>query len=241
MGTPTPAAARFETTHWSLVVSAGATGHDTSAQSALETLCRTYWYPLYAYVRRKGHQPDDAADLVQGFFASLLERRAFAAADPHRGRFRAFLLASLDHHLLNQHRHDHAQKRGGHQSTLALDFTDGERRYSLEPSHDLTPDRIFDQRWALTLIDAALARLRTEYQSRGKATLFEALSPLLNGDPPETYATLASQLNMTEGALKVTVHRLRQRCRDLLRQQVAQTLTNPAEIDQELRHLFGSV
>jgi DNA-directed RNA polymerase specialized sigma24 family protein len=192
-------------------------------------------------VRRKGHQPDDAADLVQGFFVSLLERGAIAAADPERGRFRAFLLASLDHHISNQRRHDHALKRGGGETVLGLDFSDGERRYTLEPAHDLTPDRVFDQRWALALIDAAMVHVRGEYDARGKAALFDALSPLLGGDHADTYAKLAAQLSMTEGALKVAVHRLRQRCRELVRQEVAQTVADPAEIDEELRHLFGAV
>jgi RNA polymerase sigma-70 factor (ECF subfamily) len=238
MPTPTDGG-RFATTRWSIVAAAGASG--SKAGDAMETLCRTYWYPLYAYVRRKGRSPDDAADLVQGFFASLLERRAVAAADPARGRFRAFLLASLDHYVANEWRRATAQKRGGGAVLVGLDFADGERRYALEPSHDLTPDRIYEHRWALALIDAALSRLRAEYASRGRAELFDALAGLIGGDSDQAYADVAARLGMTEGAAKVAVHRLRKRCRELLREEVGQTVADDADVDDELRHLFGAV
>ena len=231
---------RFLTTRWSVVVEAGH-GGGSKAADALETLCRTYWYPLYAYVRRKGHDADGAADLVQGFFASLLERRAVATADRDRGRFRAFLLASLDHFLANEWRRATAQKRGGGRVLGGLDFGDGERRYSLEPSHEATPDRVYDRRWALTLIDSAMSRLREEYVARGRGDLFDALSGMIGGDAEEAYAQVAARVGMSENAIKVAVHRLRKRCRELLREEVGQTVAGEAEVDDELRHLFGAV
>jgi RNA polymerase sigma-70 factor (ECF subfamily) len=248
MGTPSTkgGCGQFATTRWSVVVAAGRErdgDNATSVRRALETLCRAYWYPLYAYVRRKGHPPDDAADLVQGFFASFLERHAVAAADPDRGRFRAFLLASLDHFTANQWRRDNALKRGGGRTThsLDVDFGDGERRYATEPAHDLTPDRIYEQRWALTVIDAATSRLRDEYAARGKAPVFDALIGLIGGDRGEAYAEVAGRLSMTEGAVKVAAHRMRGRLRELLRAAVAETVADESDIDEELRHLFAAV
>jgi RNA polymerase sigma-70 factor (ECF subfamily) len=238
---PPAGGGRFATTRWSVVAAAGGTGGEAEAGAALETLCRTYWYPLYAYVRRKGRGPDDAADLVQGFFVSLLERHGVAAADRGRGRFRTFLLASLDHYVANEWRRAAAQKRGGGAVVVGLDFSDGERRYGLEPSHDLTPDRVFERRWALALIDAAMSRLRAEYESRGRGNVYEALSDLIGGDGAEGYAGVGRRLGMTEAAVKVAVHRLRKRCRELLREEVGQTVASEAEVDDELRHLFGAV
>jgi RNA polymerase sigma-70 factor (ECF subfamily) len=237
---PSTHGGRFATTRWSIVAAAGQPA-GSKAGDALEILCRTYWYPLYAYVRRKGRSPDDAADLVQGFFASLLERRAVAAADRARGRFRAFLLASLDHYMANEWRRATAQKRGGGSVLVGPDFSDGERRYALEPPHDLTPDRIFERRWALALIDAATSRLRAEYEGRGRADLFDALAGLIGGEGEEAYAHVAKRLGMTGGAVKVAVHRLRKRCRELLREEVGQTVVDDADVDDELRHLFGAV
>ncbi|HEY7120841.1 MAG TPA: sigma-70 family RNA polymerase sigma factor [Tepidisphaeraceae bacterium] len=232
---------RFVTTRWSIVVAAGGQGDGSHARRALEDLCRGYWYPLYAYVRRKGCQPDDAADLVQGFVTALLDRRAFAAADPTRGRFRAFLLASFDHFIANQRRHDNAHKRGGGKTFVGLDFADGERRYALEPAHDLTPDRIYQRRWALSLIDAAMARLRQDYADRGKALVFDALAPLISAPSDQPYAQLAQQLGMTEGAVKVAVHRLRKRCRDLLRDEVKETVADSTEVEDELAYLLRTL
>jgi RNA polymerase sigma factor (sigma-70 family) len=238
---PSSLSPRFATTRWSIVVAAGGQDDGSQARRALEDLCRAYWYPLYAYVRRKGRQPDDAADLVQGFITNLLDRRAFAAADPTRGRFRAFLLSSFDHFLSNQRRHDNAQKRGGGKTIVGLDFDDGERRYALEPAHDLTPDRIYQRRWALSLIDAAMARLRQEYADRGKAGVFDALAPLISAPSDQPYAAIAQQLEMTEGAVKVAVHRLRKRCRDLLRDEVKETVADSAEIEDELAYLISAL
>jgi RNA polymerase sigma-70 factor (ECF subfamily) len=243
MHTPTQGG-RFATTRWSVVVAAGqkAGGDDEDARrAALETLCRAYWYPLYVYARRKGHAAEDAADLVQGFFASLLERRAVARADRERGRFRSFLLASLDHYMANEWRRATAQKRGGGAVLVGLDFDDGERRYGLEPSHHLTPDRVYERRWALTLIDAAMGRLRAEYEARDRGDLFAALAGLISGERDEAFAQVAGRLGMSEGAVKVAVHRLRKRCRELLREEVAQTVAGEAEVDDELRHLLDAV
>jgi RNA polymerase sigma factor (sigma-70 family) len=235
---------RFATTRWSVVVAAGREAADGGAgdpRAALETLCRTYWYPLYAYARRKGHVAEEAADLVQGFFASLLERRVVARADRERGRFRTFLLASLDHFMANQWREASAQKRGGGAVIVSLDFDDGERRYGFEPSHRLTPERVYERRWALTLIDTAMARLRAEYEARGRGELFDALSGLISGERDEAYAEAGRRLGMTEGAVKVAVHRLRKRCRELLREEVAQTVAGQGDVDDELKHLLDAV
>lgn len=239
--TPLPDGGRFATTRWSVVAAAGGRTGDGAAGEALESLCRTYWYPLYAYVRRTGRGADDAADLVQGFFASILERRAVAAADRERGRFRAFLLASMDHYVANEWRKASAQKRGGGKVAVGLDFEDGERRYGLEPSHEMTADRIYEKRWALTLIEAAMGRLRAEYAARGRGDLYDALAGSIGGEGDEGYGAVGRRLGMTEGAVKVAVHRLRKRCRELLREEVGQTVAGEAEIDDELRHLFGAV
>jgi RNA polymerase sigma factor (sigma-70 family) len=240
MHTPT-LGGRFATTRWSVVVAAGQKAGGEDARAALETLCRAYWYPLYVYARRKGHAAEDAADLVQGFFASLLERRAVGRADRERGRFRSFLLASMDHFIANEWRRATAQKRGGGAVMVGLDFDDGERRYDLEPSHHLTPDRVYERRWALTLIDAAMARLRDEYEARGRGDLFAELAGLISGERDEAYAGVAGRLGMSEGAVKVAVHRLRKRCRELLRDEVAQTVAGEADVDDELRHLLDAV
>ena len=238
---PLPDGGRFATTRWSVVAAAGGTAGGEGVGEALETLCRTYWYPLYAYVRRSGRDTDAAADLVQGFFASLLERHAVGAADRQRGRFRAFMLASMDHYIANEWRKAAAQKRGGGRVMAGLDFADGERRYGLEPAHEMTPDRIYEKRWALTLIEAAMGRLRAEYESRGRGAMYEALAELIGGAGDDGYAAVGARLGMTEGAVKVAVHRMRKRCRQLLREEVAQTVAGEAEIDEELRHLFGAV
>lgn len=234
---------QFATTRWSVVFAAGRELGAEGSQSrrALEELCGGYWYPLYAYVRRNGHRPEDAADLVQGFFVSLLERNDLAAVDPARGRFRAFLLACFDHFIANRARHDRAQKRGGGKVLAGLDFEEGERRYVLEPAHELTPQRVYERRWALSVIDAAMAKLRGEYEARGKGAVFEALSDLIAGTAEEGYAAAGRKVGMSEGAVKVAVHRLRKRCRELLREEVRQTVADEADVDDELAHLLASL
>lgn len=211
------------------------------ARAALETLCETYWYPLYCYVRRRGHHAEEAQDLTQEFFAVLLEKRALRVADPDRGRFRSFLLGSLNHFLNKQRRRQRARKRGGGRPVLSLDLPSAESRYSQQPSHDLTPEETYERRWALVLIDRALSHLREEYAAGGKAALFERLAPLLGGHGGVPYSQVAADLGMTEAAVKVAVHRLRRRCRHHLRAEVAHTVADPADVDDELRHLMTAV
>jgi RNA polymerase sigma factor (sigma-70 family) len=234
-------AARFRTTQWSIVLAAGRSS-SAEAHDALAALCRTYWYPLYAYVRRQGHSPDDAQDLTQEFFARLLEKNITAKADRSRGKFRSFLLVSLHHFLTREWRSAGARKRGGGRVVLSLDLQAGESRYALEPAHADTADKIYQRRWALTLLEQTLARLRDEFASRDKLELFEHLKPYLGSDESTVpYRTIAAELGKTEGAVKVAVHRLRQRCREVLRAEIAQTVSGPHEVDEELRDLFDAV
>jgi len=231
----------FVTTHWSVVVSAGVKGTPDSA-AALESLCRTYWYPLYAYVRRTGHSPEDAEDLTQAFFARFLEKQWVAAADRKRGRFRSFLLASLKHFLANEWDKARAQKRGGHLKWVSLEADTAETRYQRELADTATPDRDFDRRWALALLDTVLARLQQEYREEGKAQMFEQLKGTLGGSRAGLpYAQLGQQLRMSEGAVKVAVHRLRQRYRAILRSAIAQTVAVDSDVEAELRHLFSAL
>src|SRR5262245_39452604 len=219
---PEPGRAVFATTHWSVVVEAGQSDSPKASQ-AMAQLCQTYWYPLYAYVRRKGYQAPDAQDLTQEFFARLLARNYVTGADRSRGKFRSYLLGTLEHFLAKEWRRAHAQKRGGGRAAFSLDEMDAENRYLLEPAHDLTPAKIFDRRWATILLDEAMARLAKECQADQKGDLFEAVKPLLSGDSAGgSYAEMARSLNMTEGALKVAVHRLRQRYGELIRAEIAQ-------------------
>ena len=229
----------FTTTHWSVVLTAREQ-QSPQAAAASERLCRTYWYPLYAYVRRKGYDAHDSQDLTQEFFARLLARNYLTVADRNRGKFRSFLLGSLEHFLAREWTKAHAQKRGGGQSLFALDDLDAENRYQLEPGHELTAGRIFDRRWATTLLEQAMARLREAYTEGNKGTLFARLAVFLTGNTPESsYAEIAASLNMSEGALKVAVHRLRQRYGELVRAEIAQTVAAPEEVDGELQYLFA--
>ena len=228
----------FGTTRWTLVAAAGRDSTPESRQ-ALAELCAAYWYPLYAFVRRKGHQPAEAQDLTQSFFAEILEKARLRTADQNRGRFRSFLLASLRNFLANQARGARAEKRGGGRPVLSLDFEQGEKRYLREPSHDLTPEHIFERRWATELLDRTVARLRQEYQAGEKAPLFERLLPHLGGDGGASHEQLASELGMTAGAVKVAAHRLRKRLRELLRAEIGQTVASNA--DEELLSLFRAV
>jgi RNA polymerase sigma-70 factor (ECF subfamily) len=213
-----------------------------SAREALAALCEAYWYPLYAFVRRRGFRPDEAADLTQSFFASLLERGSLGDADQSRGRFRNFLLGALDHFLANEWRREQAQKRGGGQVLLPLDFEAGEQRYLREPVGELTPEREFERRWALALLDQVLGRLRDEYLHAGKLELFEHLHDCLLGDASAvSYERIGARLGMSEGSVKVAAHRLRRRCRDLLRAEIAQTVASPDEVEDAVRHLFDAV
>jgi RNA polymerase sigma-70 factor (ECF subfamily) len=231
----------FAATHWSLVLAAG---HNSSpgAQAALERLCKIYWHPLYAYVRRSGRSPEDAQDLTQDFFARLLRKDYLRHADRQRGKFRTFLIASLKRFLVNDWEKGRAQKRGGGQPVLSLDLDKTEACYQAEPSDESTPEKVFEKRWAVAVLEQVLLHLREEFTSKGKAEQFERLKVLLwgeKGSPPQ--AQVAAELGMTEGALQVAVHRLRQRYRELLRLEVAQTVSSPAELDEELRHLIAVI
>ena len=235
------AAVQFATTHWSMVLAAG-TGSAPAAQEALERLCRAYWYPLYAFIRRHGHSPDDAQDLTQGFFAYLLAHHLVARADRQAGRFRSFLLGSLKHFLAHEYERATALKRGGGQPVLSLDQFDPEERYALEPTDAATPETIFDQRWALQQIENALSRLRAEYASAGRGPLFDLLKDYVWGDKNAlSLAEIAGRLDLTGEAVKKSVQRLRQRFRDALRAEVAQTVATPDQIDEELRHLRAAL
>jgi len=231
----------FATTRWSLVLTAA---HDNrpEARAALATLCETYWYPLYYYVRRRGYRAEEAQDLTQAFFATLLEREYLRVADPGRGRFRSFLLASLNHFLANEWDRARAQKRGGGRRAIPMDVADAESRYSLAPADDLTPERLFERRWALTLLDLVVAQLQQECVREGKERLFDRLKGFLGGAAAGApYSQAAADLGMTEAAVKMAVHRLRRRYRRLLRAQIAQTVASPEEIDDEIRHLFNAL
>ena len=229
--------AMFATTHWSVVLRAG---HESGAEgdTALEALCRGYWYPLYAYIRRLGHSPHDAQDLTQSFFAYLLEKRLLTKADPESGRFRSFLLGSLKNFMANEWRKQNAQKRGASQ-TISFDAQDAEQRYAVEPADETNPQSLYEQAWAVAVLEQAATSLEKEYRAGGKHGLFDQLAPFLQGERSDlTYTGIGTQLGMTEGAVKVAVHRLRQRYRELLRAAVANTVADPLEVDGELRHLL---
>jgi RNA polymerase sigma-70 factor (ECF subfamily) len=233
--------AQFVSTHWSIVLAAGESRNPESDR-ALEELCRTYWYPLYAFLRRRGYEAPDAQDFTQAFFLSLLERKSLRQVAPAKGKFRSFLLASLIHFLANESARAHRLKRGGGQELLSLDLASAESRYAGEPADPSTPEKIYERHWALALLKQTLDHLCREYEAAGKGVLFEQLQGSLTGEknlPP--YAELAIRLGMTEGAIKVAVHRLRQRYRELLRAEIAQTVASPAEIDDEIRCLFAAL
>jgi RNA polymerase sigma-70 factor (ECF subfamily) len=231
----------FATTRWSLVLDAG-TELTPRGRAALATLCELYWYPLYAYLRRRNHSAEDAQDLTQGFFARLLEKHALHIVDRTRGRFRSFLLASLDHYVSNERDRDRAQKRGGGTSPISLDAAMAEDRYKLEPPDPWTPEKIFDRNWALTLLGRVLERLRTDLHAEGKGELFDHLKVYLAGEQgAPSYREIGAALGMSEGAVKVAVHRLRRRYRDLLYDEIAQTVSTQEEVELELQYLMESV
>jgi RNA polymerase sigma-70 factor (ECF subfamily) len=232
---------QFQTTHWSAVLAAGDTA-SPGARDALEKLCRTYWYPLYAFVRRLGHAPEDAQDLTQGFFAYLLQSRLVSKADPQAGRFRSFLLAALKHFLAHEHERRTALKRGGGGFVLSLDQFDPEERLALEPADTATPEALFDRRWAIQQVENALNRLRADYAAAGRGALFDLLKDYVWGDKNTlTLGEIAARLDLTEEAVKKSVQRLRQRFRDCLRAEIAQTVATPDQIDEEFRHLRAAL
>ncbi len=231
---------RFATTHWTLVIAAG-NAASPDAERALASLCETYWFPVYAFVRRGGRDPDAAKDLTQAFFTRVLEKHYFAEARQDRGKFRSFLLTSVAHFLANQHDRDRAEKRGGGQHLLPLEFDDGERTFLREPVDAATPERLYERRWALAVIDAAMQRVRRKYEKTERAELFSRLQPSLTGEEPSSYAELAAELTSTEGALRVAVHRLRRQFASSLREVVAETVQRPEDVEGELRHLLTAV
>jgi DNA-directed RNA polymerase specialized sigma24 family protein len=231
----------FLTTHWSAVVAAGRS--DTpQAQAAIEKLCQIYWYPLYAYVRRRGHSVEDAQDWTQEFFSRLLAGNWVGDADRTKGRFRTFLLTALNRFLANEWDRAHAKKRGGGVVSVPLDTAVAENRYCADAGNALAPDRLYDRQWAMTLLERALGRLETEHQRLGKAAEFTVLGPALTaerGDIP--YATMAAQLDLNEPAVRMAVHRLRKRFREVFREEIVQTVADPGEVEEEIRHLLAAL
>jgi len=232
-------AREFTTTHWSMVLEAGQTNTPQSIE-ALGELCRTYWYPLYAFVRRKGHNPHDAQDLTQAFFARLLEKNYVAQADRERGRFRTYLLAALTHFLADEWDKARRLKRGGGREIISFDAASAEERYRVEPIDQLDAAKLYERRWVTTLFDKVLARLEQEFRDSGKGELFDGLkSSLLVEDSGLSYAELGARLSLTESAVKQAVHRMRRRYRELFREEIAQTVAGPGEVEDELKHLFA--
>src|SRR5262245_9696641 len=228
---------QFPTTRWTLVVAAG-NPEQKETRSVLVSLCEHYWYPLYAYLRRRGYPADEAQDLTQEFFIRVLEGRYLDRADPEKGRFRSFILTSSKFFVADEEDRQRAQKRGGG-LLVPLEFSTGEERYQLEPSHGETPERIFERRWALSMLDRVVEKLRTEFVQHGHPEHFDRLKVFLLGQSDAPYAALALEMNTSEGALKVAIHRLRKRYRDLFRQEIADTVADPAEVESELRFLAG--
>jgi RNA polymerase sigma-70 factor (ECF subfamily) len=235
-----PPRSNFSATHWTLVLAAQ--GDGSGAHRAIAELCERYWEPLYAFGRRTGLSPQDAEDAVQGLFAELLERAAFGRADRAKGKFRSFLLAAFKNFLSHERERANAEKRGSGIAPVALDARDAEERYALEPADELSPDKLYDRRWARVLLERAQTRLAAEYENAGQAKLFERLRPALGASRAQVdYATMADELGTTVGALKVAAHRLRERYRAALREEVAATVSAAGDIDAELRHLIEAL
>jgi RNA polymerase sigma-70 factor (ECF subfamily) len=233
--------AKFATTRWSLVVAASR-GDAVRGRDSLAGLCQAYWFPLYAYVRRRGYSPEDSQDLTQAFFTRLMEKNWVAAADRSKGRFRTFLLSAMKHFLADEWDRARAAKRGGDAVVLPLSFDTAEARYVQEPADPDTPERIYERRWAVAMLDEVLNRLRAEYDAEGKTSLFAALHPCLVGErTTQPYAQLAESLGSSEAAIKSAVHRMRQRYRQLLREEVAGTVDSADDVEDELRHLFAAL
>ena len=230
----------FATTHWTVVLAAGQR-HTSQSDGALEELCKTYWFPLYAYVRRRGHSKADAEDLVQAFFARLLAKNFLANLDSERGKFRAFLLASLKHFLANEWDKSQAQKRGGGAVNLSLDWQTADTKFRVAATAEPSPDKAFDREWALALLARVIERLQSECVAEGKGKLFEQLKTfLMAGGGDSAQAEVAKSLGMEEGAVRVAIHRLRKRYRVLLRDEIANTLSDEVMVDEEMRALFGA-
>jgi RNA polymerase sigma-70 factor (ECF subfamily) len=234
-------ARRFATTHWSVILAA-ADSSSPQHERALSTLCRTYWYPLYAYLRRRGYDTHQAEDYTQGFFAAILERQGLRRADPKYGKFRSFLLASLKNFLSDEWDRAQTQKRGGDKKVLSLDLDIAESRYAREPAHHLSPEKLFERSWALTVLKQAMDRLKAESTTPDKQRLFDRLKVYISAErDAAAYRQVAAELDMTEGAVKVAVHRLRRRYRELVRDEIAQTVTTEAQVDEEIQDLFAAL
>jgi DNA-directed RNA polymerase specialized sigma24 family protein len=231
----------FKTTHWTLVRAAAV--HPTAdSRQALATLCQTYWHSVYAFIRRKGYDLDRAQDLTQGFFALLLEKNYLIAADKERGRFRSFLLTAVKHFLANEWDREHAKKRGGTEPPVSLDLAKAESWYAPAAAEETNPEALFERRWALSLLEHVMARLRAEFAAAGKAERFESLSAFLNQDADDVrYSELADEMGLSAGALRMLVHRMRHRYRKLLREEIAQTVSTPEETDDEIRFLLSTL
>jgi DNA-directed RNA polymerase specialized sigma24 family protein len=231
----------FQTTRWSLIFAAR-DGESTEAEVALAALCGAYWFPLYAFVRRKGYDAETAQDLVQGFFARLLEKGDLVSVDRAKGRFRSFLMAACSHYLANQRDHERAKKRGGGRAVVSIDRMTAEGRYGCEPAHQLTAERLFEKQWALTLLDRVIERLEAEMTASGKSAQFAALKPALLGAAERApFARIAEELGLSEDAARAAAHRLRRRYRALLRDEVARTVDDPALVEEEIAALFSAL
>ena len=232
----------FATTRWSVVAAAGPESDERTRRAALSALCETYWYPVYAFARRKGNAVEDARDLVQAFFTKLLERSDLSRADAARGRFRSYLLGCFSHFAANEWDHARTQKRGAGQVGFSLDEEIAEGRYDAEPVDGDDPERAFARTWARTLLEEVVVRLRNEYEEGGKAEMFDHLKPALSGDDDaQSYREIADALGTTEGAVKVAAHRLRKRFGEILRREIADTVNDPADVEEELRGMFEAL
>lgn len=232
---------RFATTQWSQVLAARDRG-GTEARNALAALFEVYWYPLYAFIRRQGYGPEDAQDLTQGYFSYLIDKQVLSAVDPDAGRFRSFLLVTLKHYLSHERDRAAALKRGGGTQTVSLDAASAEQRYHLEPEDNLTPEQVFERRWALTVVERSLERLRQETAEGDRPALFDKVKGCLTGEEPHTpYKEVARELGMSEVAMRGTVHRMRQRLGRFLRSEIAETVADPGQVDDEVRHLLTAI
>ncbi len=231
----------FDSTCWSVVLVAK-NRNDPQARGALGELCRAYWYPLYAYIRRSGHSAEDGHDLTQGFFATVVADGFLDEVSPEKGKFRAYLLACCRHYLSDQRRRQRAWKRGSGRPDISIDREEGDRRFREEPWHELTPDRLFERRWALAVLDQALERLGCEMQRKGQADLFERLRPTLTGQElSDPYTKVAAELGLSEGAVKVRAHRMRRRFGEILRKEIGRTVADRGMIDDEINNLFAAL
>jgi RNA polymerase sigma factor (sigma-70 family) len=237
---PGSGGSNFQTTRWSLVLAAGKSSTDES-RDAIEILCKQYWYPLYVYVRGRGHGADRAQDLTQGFFARLLEQKIVRNADPQRGKFRSYLLGALKHFLSHEWSRAHARKRGSGREAMRLEFGEAETRYSLEPAHEMTAEKMFERQWALTVLELALKDLGEQSARNGKERHFSRLKGFLAGGTASAYREAGDELGLNEGAVRVMVHRLRRKYRELVRGQIRMTVGSADDVEDEVRHLFASI